>query len=95
MSHRYQFESPTPEQARDFLASRRKAIRGDRNFAAFVMAESYPDAIACDRALMPVTTPEERRIAREFAVPQKAYPCGRCGRFAFPDDRTLCFWCRS
>jgi hypothetical protein len=60
VSHRFQFEIPTVEQAREFLANRRRAIRGDRTFAAFVMAESYPDAIACQRALMPVLDVRKR-----------------------------------
>lgn len=61
MSRRFQFEIPTLKQARDFLAERKKAIRGDKQRAAFVMAESYHDALTCQRVVDLADQQEEPR----------------------------------
>lgn len=56
----FKFDIPTEDQARSLLALRRRGVG--------LQDEMYKDAIACQRRLVPVTTPEERAAAREYSL---------------------------
>lgn len=81
----YQFEAPSEAQAERLLR--------DRRYGGARLAEGYHDAVAGQHALGEVTTAAERAGVRAFVL-GRSYPCVGCNRFAFPDDGTLCFWCR-
>lgn len=55
---RFQFERPSRAEAEAFLEWRRKE--------SMYQAEMYHDAIECQRAMLDVTTPEERAEVKRF-----------------------------
>lgn len=55
---KYKFEIPSELEARELLAWRRAH--------GMYQSDLYADALACSRALQPVTTEEERRAVREY-----------------------------
>jgi len=83
---RFQFESPTPEQAKTFLSWRRRNEE--------YQGELHSDAVVCVRRLRPVITPRERVLIESMRGQPRAevFTCASCGNFAFSRP-TICYWC--
>jgi hypothetical protein len=70
-------------------ADARRIVENDVRIAEF----SADRVRAWRRLTIETSTAAERTAARQFVL-GVSYPCARCGKFAFSQPGTPCYWCR-